>query len=157
MATARVATTILRLCASFSCIVVATLAVAMPGRPQESPWFLLPDSWNMIFSTIVHLDPAVTQGMDNSRRAVIDRELLENRCDMVLDRLVADLQRFSNLFIAIAARDVVEYFNFAAGERRVEVFCVGVFFFDCQFAERFEDATGQLGLESTSSLIKYSP
>ena len=92
-----------------------------------------------VILTFVHLDPAVAQGVNNGSRAVVDRELFEDRGDMVLDRLIADLQRFGDLFITIAARDVVEYLHFAARKRRVEVFGAGVFFFDRQFAERFED------------------
>lgn len=37
---------------------------------------------------VLHLDPALAQRMDNGRRAIVDRELLQDGRDMVLYRLI---------------------------------------------------------------------
>src|SRR5258708_17937620 len=68
----------------------------------------------------VHLDPPVCERMHDRRRAIVDREFLENRRDVVLDGLIADLQRLRNLLVAIAPRDVVQDLDLAAGERRIQ-------------------------------------
>ena len=60
---------------------------------------------------LLHLDPAAAQGVDHGLGAVVHRQLAENRGDVILDGLVGDLQSPGDLFVAVAAGDVVEHFD----------------------------------------------
>src|SRR5205823_12861130 len=88
----------------------------------------------------------MTQSMDYSGGTVTYRELLEDGCNVVFDRLIADLERLGYLLVTVATCDVVEYLHFTARKRRVGVLVLAVFLFHRQFAERLENATGELWL-----------
>jgi hypothetical protein len=69
-------------------------------------------------SRFVELDPAVAQGEDDRLGTVVDRELAQDRGDVILDRLVGDLELKSDLFVAVALRDIIENLDLTRRQRR---------------------------------------
>src|SRR5262249_52916266 len=120
----------------------AAPAPPAPGRPAHGtargtrrPWWLRTARLDLL-----HLDPAVAERVDHRLRAVVHRQLAQDRRDVVLHRLVADLEGARDLLVAVAARDVLEHLDLARRERREERLdlSIGV----RQLAELLEDAGG---------------
>src|SRR6266567_3808008 len=108
-----------------------------PTTTSMSSWtpIMARNSWQFGYSslTIVHLDPAVPQRVYNCRSAIIHRELFEDGSDVVLHRLIADLEGLGDFFVAVASSSTASSRN----DLRTRL--------------------ANCGFESTSSLIKYSP
>src|SRR6266849_927953 len=52
-------------------------------------------------------------------RSIVDFQLEEHVLDVHLDRLLADMKRCGDLFIAHSQLDPIEHFNFTRGERDI--------------------------------------
>src|SRR5712692_7881288 len=95
-----------------------------PTTTSMSSWTLIMarNSWQSGYSslTIVHLDPAVPQRVHDCRSSIIHRELFEDGSDVVLHRLIADLEGLGDFFVAVATSDVVQNLHFAVRKRSEE-------------------------------------
>src|SRR5215469_10897959 len=58
--------------------------------------------------------------MHHRRSAIVYLQFFQDRGNVVLHRLITDLERFSDFFVAVATGDIVEYLYLSAGERRIE-------------------------------------
>src|SRR5256885_8998181 len=89
-----------------------------PTTTSMSSWtpIMARNSWQSGYSylAIVHLDPAMPQRMHDCRGAIIHRELFEDRSDMILHCLIADLEGLGDFFVAIATSDIVQNLHLAA-------------------------------------------
>src|SRR5438552_9394899 len=65
----------------------------------------------------VKLDPAPSEGVHDRLSTIVNRELSQDRGDVILDSLVRNLQRSGDFLVAVPASNVVEHFDFAGGQR----------------------------------------
>src|SRR5690349_20489159 len=92
-----------------------------PTTSSMSSWspIMARNSWQSGYSslTIVHLDPAVPQRVHDCRSAIIHREFFEDGSDVVLHRLIADLEGFGDFFVAVATSNIIQNLHLAARKR----------------------------------------
>src|SRR6188508_2717453 len=104
-----------------------TAVPVVPGLPPLSsavrrqrlrPPIRAASAWVTIGGSVLgDLDPALTHGVDDGLRAVVDRQLAQDRAHVVLHRLLANRQRVGDLLVRHSLRDVVENLDLAGGER----------------------------------------
>ena len=70
------------------------------------------------FLFAAEIDPAMTQGIDDRLRAVVDLQLAQDRGDVVFHRLIGDVQDAGDLLVAQSLRDKPQDLDLARAERR---------------------------------------
>ena len=95
---------------------------------------------NRCRSILGDADPSLLHGVNDCLRAVVDRQLAQDRAHVVLDGLLADRQRVGDLLVGHALGDVVENLDLARRKRREDG--RGFLAVDRQLAELLEHARG---------------
>jgi hypothetical protein len=83
--------------------------------PFDRPFLNGPsmESESALGSVLGDLDPALAHSVDDGLRAVVDRQLAQDRAHVVLHRLLADAQRIRDLLVRHALGDVVQDLDLA--------------------------------------------
>src|SRR5690554_3585122 len=67
---------------------------------------------------VAQLDPAVAEGVDDRLGAVVDRQLAQDRRDVVLHGLVTDIEQAGDLLVAVAPGNAVKDLHLTRRQRR---------------------------------------